>query len=198
MIAGKEIKMEERNLVTRAVIFVSVAHDGQVRKGTKLPYIVHPMEAAAITAGLTDDQEVIAAAVLHDTVEDTPATREQIEEEFGARVADLVAAESENKREDQAAELTWKIRKRETIEHLRHCEDRNIKILALADKLSNLRAIYRDYRSIGDKLWSRFNQNDPAEIGWYYGSFVDVCLELEGTTAYEEYKELIKKTFGEK
>lgn len=187
--------MEERNLVTRAVIFAAEAHDGAVRKGTKLPYIVHPMEAAAITAGLTDDQEVIAAAVLHDTVEDTPATREQIEEAFGHRVADLVAAESENKREDQQAEDTWEVRKNETIEHLRHCTDRDVKILALADKLSNLRAIYRDYRDIGSELWSRFNQNDPAKIKWYYESFLDVCGELKKTTAYAEYEELIKKTF---
>ena len=190
--------MEERhdtNLVTRAVIFAALAHEGTVRKGTKLPYIVHPMEAAAITAGLTEDQEVIAAAVLHDTVEDTGASLKMIENQFGPRVAELVAAESENKREDQKAEDTWEVRKNETIEHLRHCTDRNVKILALADKLSNLRAIYRDYCAIGDKLWKRFNQNDPSKIGWYYGCFVDVCAELKGTTAYAEYEELIRKTF---
>lgn len=192
--------MEERhdtNLVTRAVIFAALAHDGAVRKGTNIPYIVHPTEAAAITAGMTEDPEVIAAAVLHDTVEDTGASLKMIGNQFGARVAALVAAESENKREDQKAEDTWEVRKNETIQHLKTCTDGNVKILALADKLSNLRAIYRDYREIGDKLWSRFNQNDPARIGWYYRSFLDVCAELKGTTAYAEYDELIRKTFGE-
>ena len=188
----------DTSLVTRAVFFAAKAHDGAARKGTKIPYIVHPMEAAAITAGMTDDQEVIAAAVLHDTVEDTDTTKKQIEDVFGSRVADLVAAESENKREDQKAEDTWKIRKSETIEHLRHCNDKDVKILALADKLSNLRAIYRDFCAIGNKLWDRFNQNDPAMIGWYYKSFKETCAELSETTAYMEYVELLDKTFGKK
>ncbi len=185
----------DTTLVTRAVIFAAKAHDGAVRKGTKLHYIVHPMEAAAITAGLTDNPEVITAAVLHDTVEDTNTTREQIEAEFGSRVAELVAAESENKREDQKAEDTWEIRKAETIKHLLHCTDRDVKILALADKLSNLRAIYRDYRNFGEDLWDRFNQKDPKMIGWYYRSFAMTCAELYETSAYQEYMELLGKTF---
>ena len=193
--------MEEKKefgLVTRAVIFATEAHDGAVRKGTALPYIVHPMEAAAIAAGMTSDPEVIAAAVLHDTVEDTDVTREQIEAKFGSRVAKLVAAESENKREDQKAEDTWKIRKQETIDHLRRTTDRDVKILALVDKLSNLRAIYRDYMAIGDKLWERFNQKDPKEIGWYYRSFEETCAELVENAAYTEYVELLGKVFGQK
>ena len=186
-------KKHDTDLVTRAVEFAARAHDGQVRKGTEIPYIVHPMEAAAIAAGMTADPEVIAAAVLHDTVEDTDATREQIEKKFGSRVAELVAAESENKREEQAAEKTWKTRKSETIEHLRHCDDRDVKILALADKLSNLRAIYRDFLKQGEDLWKRFNQSDPTMIGRYYRSFVDVCGELEKETAMKEYRELLEK-----
>ncbi len=188
----------DTSLVTKAVAFAAKAHDGQVRKGTDIPYIVHPMEAAAIAAGMTNDQDVIAAAVLHDTMEDAGVSREQIEIEFGPRVAELVAAESENKREDQKAEDTWQIRKNETIEHLRRCTDMDVKILALADKLSNLRAIYRDFCAIGDKLWERFNQNDPAMIGWYYRSFKETCVELDKTTAYAEYVELLDKTFGKK
>ncbi len=187
---------KELELVTRAVIFAAEAHDGQVRKGTDIPYIVHPIEAAAIAAGMTNDPEVISAAVLHDTVEDTDVTREQIEAEFGSRVAALVAAESENKREDQKAQDTWKIRKQETIDHLRRTTDRDVKILALADKLSNLRAIYRDYAAIGDKLWERFNQSDPKEIGWYYRGFAKTCAELNENVAYQEYVELVEKVFG--
>ena len=189
---------KELGLVTRAVIFAAEAHDGAVRKGTTLPYIVHPMEAAAIAAGMTDDPEVIAAAILHDTVEDTDATREQIEAEFGPRVAALVASESENKREDQKAEDTWQIRKQETIDHLRLTTDLDVKILSLADKLSNLRALHRDYLALGEELWNRFNQKDPALIGWYYRSFEETCVELADTTAYAEYIELLDKVFPTK
>ena len=106
-------------LLDKAIIFAVNAHRGQLRKGSNAPYILHPMEAAAIVAAMTDDEEVIAAAVLHDTVEDTAVTLDEICEQFGKRVAELVAAESENKREDKPAASTWKIRKEETIEHLK-------------------------------------------------------------------------------
>lgn len=182
-------------LVTRAVIFAAKAHNGQLRKGTEIPYIVHPMEAAALAAGLTEDPRVIAAAVLHDTMEDTSVTREQIEKEFGERVAELVAAESENKREDQRAEDTWQIRKKESVKHLETTHDPDVKILALCDKLSNLRAIYRDLGTEGEKLWERFHQKDPEMIGWYYRSFILTCAELYRTAAYQEYAELVGKVF---
>ena len=101
-----------------------------------------------------------------------------------------------NAQEDQKAEDTWKIRKQETIDHLKKTEDLDVKILALADKLSNLRAIYRDYMAIGDKLWERFHQTDPKEIGWYYRSFEETCVELNETAAYQEYVGLLDKVFG--
>ena len=183
----------KETLVTRAVAFAARAHDGQFRKGTDVPYIFHPMEVAAITAGMTKDTRVIAAAVLHDTVEDTGATAKQIKKRFGPRVAELVAAESENKRRDQRAEDSWPVRKWETIEHLEHCTDRDVKILALADKLSNLRAIYRDYDNVGDKLWDRFNQKDPTMIGRYYVSFVGACEELKEEPAMQEYREILRR-----
>ena len=187
---------KELGLVTRAVIFAAEAHDGQVRKGTGIPYIVHPAEAAAIAAGLTEDPRVIAAAVLHDTAEDAGVTREQLMDKFGSRVAELVAAESEDKREGVDPRLSWKIRKQETIDHLEHTNDRDVKILALADKLSNLRSIERDYRAEGDRLWDRFNQKDTKEIGWYYRSFIRTCAVLKETAAYREYAQLVDKVFG--
>lgn len=187
---------KELGLVTRAVIFAAEAHDGQVRKGTGIPYIVHPAEAAAIAAGLTEDPRVIAAAVLHDTAEDAGVTREQLMDKFGSRVAELVAAESEDKREGVDPRLSWKIRKQETIDHLEHTNDRDVKILALADKLSNLRSIERDYLAEGDRLWDRFNQKDTKEIGWYYRSFIRTCAVLKETAAYREYAQLVDKVFG--
>ena len=132
------------------------------------------MEAAAIVAAMTDDEEVIAAAVLHDTVEDTAVTLDEICKQFGKRVAELVAAESANKREDKPAASTWKIRKEETIEHLKTAP-KEVKMLTLGDKLSNIRSICRDYEAQGDALWQRFNQKDKNEHRWYYKSIAD-CL----------------------
>ncbi len=150
-----------------AVTFAVQAHSGAMRKGTQLPYILHPMETAAIAGTMTDDPEILAAAVLHDVVEDTPTTAAEIARRFGARVSKLVAAESEDKREDRPAAETWRIRKEETVEHLMRARDNAVKMLTLSDKLSNIRAIYRDQLSMGDALWRRFNQKDKRQHAWY-------------------------------
>lgn len=178
------------------MIFASNAHCGDFRKGTKIPYIVHPMEAGAIAASITDDENVIAAAILHDTLEDTSVTAEDIRKEFGDEVLRLIESDSENKREDLPPEETWKIRKQETIDFLCNKADVNEKIIAISDKLSNIRAIYRDYQKLGDKLWERFNQKDKNEHAWYYKSFIETLSELKDTAAYEEYYELTIKIFG--
>lgn len=183
-------------LLDKAIIFAVNAHRGQLRKGTNAPYILHPMEAAAIVGSMTNDDEVIAAAVLHDTVEDTAATLEEIRERFGKRVAELVAAESENKREDKPAASTWKIRKEETIEHLKTAP-KEVKMLTLGDKLSNIRSICRDYEAQGDALWQRFNQKDKNEHRWYYKSIADCLSDLREYPAYKEYVFLAEKIFGE-
>ncbi len=182
-------------MVEKAMIFASKAHLGMLRKGTDIPYIVHPMEAGAIAASLTSDREIIAAAILHDTLEDTSVTEEDILNEFGKEVLRLIKSDSEDKREELPPEETWKIRKTETIEYLENKADRKEKIIAISDKLSNIRAIYRDYRNIGDELWNRFNQKDKNEHAWYYGSFKRTLAEFSGTAAYEEYCELVNKVF---
>ena len=82
------------NVLNRAIVFATEAHEGQYRKGTQIPYILHPMEAAAIVGTMTTDEEIIAGAVLHDVVEDTDTTIDDVQEMFGDRVAYLVHCES--------------------------------------------------------------------------------------------------------
>ncbi|HOF94646.1 MAG TPA: HD domain-containing protein [Clostridia bacterium] len=166
------------------------------RKGTATPYILHPLEAAAIVGTMTDDQEIIAAAMLHDVIEDASVAVEQLQQIFGERIAALVAAETENKRENLPAADTWQVRKEEAIGAL--CDaDLPVKMIALADKLSNIRAIYRDYHQIGDRLWDRFNQKDKAKHGWYYQSVVDATKELAAYPAWQEYDCLVRYIFGQ-
>ena len=183
-------------ILNRAILYATEKHWGMLRKGSHTPYILHPLEAAAIVAGITDDEEVMSAAVLHDTVEDTGTSIEEIKKIFGTRIATLVADESEDKREDQKAEDTWKVRKQETIDHLSHAS-RDAKIIALGDKLSNMRAMKRDYTRIGDELWKRFNQKDPAEHGWYYRSIGKALeSELGDTPEWQEYMRLVEEVWG--
>ncbi len=156
------------SLLEQALSFAAAAHEGMTRKGSQTPFILHPMEAAVIVSSLSSDPEVLAAALLHDVVEDTSCTLEELEERFGSRVAGLVAEESEHKRPDLPPASTWRLRKEETILHLRHCASDEAKLIALGDKLSNLRSMHRDYLTAGAALWERFHQRDPAQHCWYY------------------------------
>ena len=193
----KGFTMPKDNLLEDAVEFAAQKHAGKYRKGTKLPYIVHPMEAAAICASFTDDVEVLAAAVLHDVVEDAGVMVDELEEKFGSRVAAIVAGESEDKREELPPAQTWKVRKLEGIEHVRNADDIGVKMVCLGDKLSNIRSIQRDFEELGDEVWQRFNQKDPAEHAWYYSTIADVLQEdLGHTEAWCEYRERVGKVFG--
>ncbi len=181
-------------ILDKAIKFATEAHKNALRKGTQTPYILHPLEAAAIVATMTDDLEIIAAAVLHDTVEDNKnITLDDIEKEFGKRVRDLVAAESEEKEEDEVG--SWHRRKQATVDHLRNKATEEEMMIALGDKLSNIRSIYRDYKNYGDKLWERFNQKDKQMQGWYYRSIAEALEPLAMYRAYKEYCDLVKEVF---
>ena len=188
--------MEKGSLLARAVAYAAEAHIGQFRKGTQLPYIVHPMEVAAICGTMTEDEEVLAAAVLHDTIEDTPATKEDLEDRFGPRVTELVLSQSENKREGQPATATWKVRKEESIEHIRSTDDVQAKMLCLSDKLSNIRSVYRDLERDGDPFWNKFHQNDPVEQSWYYLTIAEMLEpDLGDTFAWQEFNRTVHAVF---
>ena len=110
-------------LVSEAITFAVKAHNGMRRKKGDAPYILHPMEAAVIVGTMTDDQNLIAAAVLHDVVEDANITIEEIEANFGVRVRELVESETEDKRANLPPESAWRIRKEESLEVLKNTKD---------------------------------------------------------------------------
>lgn len=183
-------------LVSEAVAFAVKVHDGMRRKKSDLPYILHPMEAAVIVGTMTDDQNVIAAAALHDVVEDAGVTIEEIEEKFGKRVRELVASETEDKRADLPPSDTWRIRKEESLAVLRTTDDIGVLMVWLGDKLANMRSIYRDWKVEGDAMWQRFNQKNVTEQAWYYRSIIDLTERLSATSAWLEYKTLTELVFG--
>ncbi|MDO5300760.1 MAG: HD domain-containing protein [Clostridia bacterium] len=182
-------------LLTQAIAFAAQAHEGATRKGSAIPYIVHPMEAMAIAASVTDDQEVLAAAVLHDVIEDCGVTAGELRERFGTRVAELVAYDSQTKRDDPCA--SWNARKREAVGRIA-CGCREAKIITLADKLSNMRAIRHDYERDGEAMFYRFHQHDKRRHAWYYHSCVALLEdELGETDAWRELEALVYEVFGE-
>ena len=183
-------------LVSEAIAFAVKAHDGMRRKKSEAPYILHPMEAAVIVGSMTDDQELIAAAALHDVVEDAGVTIEEIGERFGRRVRELVGSETEDKRADLPPEDTWRIRKEESLAVLAATDDLGVLTVWLGDKLANMRSIYRDFKAEGVAMWQRFNQKDVGEQAWYYRSIVALTERLSGTSAWLEYKTLTELVFG--
>ncbi len=182
-------------ILDRAITFAVKAHAGTERRGKGFPYIVHPMEAMEIVSTMTSDQELLAAAALHDTIEDTDVTVEQLRVLFGERIASIVAAESDSVIEGMNEEESWHTRKLEGIERLRRAS-RDIKVVALGDKLSNMRSIARDYAVQGDRLWSLFHVSDPTEHAWRYHALAEALEELAGTAAYDEFVSLIENVFG--
>ena len=198
----------EKTILDKAISFACCAHVGGTRKGTTVPYIVHPIEVMKIVAGITEDKEVRAAAVLHDTVEDTDTCLEDLRVIFGERVAALVDAESEKKQRDRPEKETWRARKEETLNHL-ETASKDAKIICLGDKLANMRDIARDCAAEGDGLWERFNAPETdregkekglsqkvTNIGWYYRGVAERLKdELGGTAAWKELDSLIMQVF---
>ena len=176
----------------QAVKFATEAHSGTERRGKGYPYILHPMEAASIVATLTNDPEMLAAAMLHDTIEDTDVTFEDIRERFGDRVATLVQHETAPLSDN----LTWREKKEAQLNKLASAPF-DSKVVAMGDKLSNMRGIAWDYRQVGEAVWSRFHvPNGKPDIEWYYRSLAKVLAELSDTLAYQEFVFLLEKTFG--
>ena len=176
-------------ILRKAADFAAKAHEGTFRKGSRIPYIYHPMEVALIVAQMTDDREVIAAAYLHDVLEDTSVTQEDIQEAFGSRILSLVQAETEDKTR------TWQERKATTVEHLAEAS-REIKILTLGDKLSNLRSTARDYMVLGDEVWQRFNEKRRESHKWYAEGVLKALEDLSEFPAYQELQRLYEFIYG--
>ena len=179
-----------------ALMFAAQAHSGQTRKNSVIPYIVHPMEVCSIAATITDDEDILIATLLHDTVEDTPVTSEDIRREFGERVAELVAGETEVELDDVPREVSWRFRKEDSLRQLKSA-GRDVKIMWLSDKLSNLRSFCRLRRAEGDAMWNNFNCKDKLIQEWYYRAIAESLTELSGCEAYEELCSRIDELFGE-
>ena len=188
-------KYLDTELLDRAIIFAVNAHHNTERRGKGFPYIVHPMEAVEIVATITPDQELLAAAALHDTIEDTGVTVEDIRREFGDRIAELVHAESDQFTEGVSEEDSWHDRKQAAIDRLASASH-DAKIVALGDKLSNMRAIARDYAVQGDELWKIFHAKDKSDHEWHYRGLAASLSELSDTFAYREFVRLIDEVFN--
>lgn len=180
-------------LLNDAIAYAVLMHRQGLRKGTTMPYIVHPLEVMHILEVMTGDKHLMAAGVLHDVVEDTDATIENVYAKFGEEVGALVAGHTEMHKEDP-----WEKRKQEALAHLAQAEERE-QMLVLADKLANVRAIARDYARYGEDLWQRFKRGKDVQ-SWYYHAAVKAMAALEFDSAaapfYKEFEDKVNEVFG--
>lgn len=158
------------NIVEKAIILAAQAHVGQTRKSSDIPYITHPFAVGMLLQQTKCTDEVIAAGILHDTLEDTSITYEDLTEQFGTSIANLVRAVSEPDKN-----LPWEERKQHTIDMLKYASLGEIQIIT-ADKLHNLRSIRADLEVTGEKTWDRFKRGKQDQ-GWYYSNIVKELVQ---------------------
>ncbi|MBS3148100.1 HD domain-containing protein [Candidatus Woesearchaeota archaeon] len=155
----------------RAVEFAAMAHRGQYRKGTAVPYIVHPLGAARTLIELGCEEDVVIAALLHDVVEDTKFTLEDIKKEFGERVAFIVEGCTEPHHNNEP----WEVRKKHTIEFLKTAPV-DVLLVACADKLDNIRSTKIDLQNRGEVTWLKFHKG-KVEQQWYYTELAKIFIK---------------------
>src|SRR3989344_3186473 len=151
--------------IEKAITFATKIHKGQTRKGKSTSYITHPKAVGQILAGVTKDEEIIEAGILHDTIEDCQpygsVTKETIEWKFGPRVAKMV-----NDVTEQDKTLSWAERKQLALDHIENMNEDSL-LVKSADVLHNLEEQMEDYRKEGDAMWERFNAPKSAQLERY-------------------------------
>lgn len=193
--------------ISKATQFASFAHRNQIRKGTVMPYISHPMSVSIILSNIIDKDkftaeeytDIMCAGLLHDVVEDTGYTAKDIEETFGENVSNLVLSNTEDKSKD------WKTRKLHTIKGVSKLSYSEL-LLLFADKYANLLTIWEDYSEQGDGIWKRFNAGKDDQhmyyeqilfeiIWWHKRNKQKPCESL--FDAYVDYSATLENVFGE-
>jgi (p)ppGpp synthase/HD superfamily hydrolase len=159
-------------LLEHALRVAAFHHQGQVRKGGQLPYIIHPTSVAMILAQNGYEDDILAAALLHDVLEDTNCTEEQLRQSFPVHIVEWVIHLSEIKQDAQGEKIPWKLRKQMHLERIRS-SDWQVRAVKLGDKIHNMQSIVFDLVN-GIDAWSVFNA-PPEEVVWYYREALDAC-----------------------
>lgn len=187
--------MGHHPMIFDAIEFAMAAHRGQTRKGTPIPYILHPLSAARILLEAGCAEHVAVAAVLHDVIEDTRHSAGELAARFGARVAELVELATEPDKF-----WSWERRKQHTIERLRATSDEEGLLVTLADKLDNIASIRESLARSGEQAWKRFKRG-RQEQQWYYTSLRDLYLEKlqcdPGQGLARRFDAEVRAVFGE-
>jgi (p)ppGpp synthase/HD superfamily hydrolase len=177
--------------LNRAITFALQAHEGQMRKAKNVPFIAHPLAVAMLIQGMGCPQHVVIAALLHDTVEDTPITLDQLHQNFGDEVADLVGYLTEPRGR-------WEYRKETYIAQITSAPFA-AKLISAVDKYHNLHNIYQQQKDVGDSIWGVFSRGKRQQA-WFYRSVYAGILydnpQADNYPIFQQLGELIEDIFG--
>ena len=167
----------------QALVFARQRHNDEVRKGSSVPFISHPLSTAALVLEAGGDEDQAIAGLLHDMLEHGKATYQELVELFGERVARIVRECSDS---ETTPRPPWRERKERYLASLPHHPDSLL--VSCADKVHNARSILSDYRRLGEKLWERFNPD--SDILWYYRTLADAFLAI-GVPLADEFERTV-------
>lgn len=182
------------SLIDQALVFAARAHASQQRKTDDLPYIAHPVGVAFLLLQMGCPETVVAAGLLHDTVEDSSVTLEEIRGRFGPEVADLVAFCTEPKKS-----VSWESRKTHLVRALRDAP-LEAKLVAAADKYHNLSHTLALQCQIGPPVWERFGRG-PEQQAWFYRAALESLLanvaQPERYPIFDQLAAVIEELFAD-
>ena len=173
----------------QAINTAAWAHRDHVRKGTDIPYVSHVVGVMHLVSQVTDDEDVLVAALFHDILEDVPEeySPQRMAEEFGDRAVELVRGVTKD-----STLSSWQDRSDAYLAHLREADDGSV-LISAADKLHNLLSIHADLDALGDELWGRFNSGKERQL-WWYRSVADLVQErLPGNPLGEELARQVER-----
>jgi len=175
----------ELSLIERALRIAALAHKDQVRKEGDTPYIVHPVMVALDlkTRGFLD--EIVAAALVHDVLEDTDFPEDQLESELGSSVMEIVRAVTNDD------SLSWEEKKLRYIETVRSGSE-GAKAVATADKIHNAKSLLAAHKQQGEVLWSHFKAGKEKKI-WFERAMLEMLKETWESPLVSEYESLVEE-----
>ncbi len=160
---------KEGNIVEKALALALAAHEGQMRKDSPTPYLVHPVHVAILLARYGFSDDVVAAGLVHDVVEDTAVSMEDIQRELGDDIAALVVPVTYDDT------LPWIDRKKSYIEAVRSASD-EVKAISVADKIANAESLIVAHAREGSAVWRHFNTGREKKI-WFEEAVLSMLQE---------------------
>jgi len=180
--------------IEKALQTAAILHRDQLRKNTvAIPYITHPFAVALILSNYTDEEDVLVAGLLHDTVEDSEYTADDLGKDFGANVREIVAGVTEVKDDEKGNKRPWKIRKEDYIANLKNDSQGSL-LLCAADKIHNMRTMLDEFNLSGPEFLGNFNCT-PEEKHWYHSEILKVLEDkLENKEILVDYRRILEES----